>query len=188
MSHMLTKKIYQEKALPELQKFLGVKNVLAIPRFDRVVVNVGMGKFIKESNRVDEIEKALETITGQKVVRTKARKAIAGFKIREGLEVGMRVTLRGERMWQFLDRLIHVGLPRVRDFQGVPRTAVDTQGNCHIGLKEQTVFPEIIAEKVQTPFGFQITIVTSAKTKAAGEKLLELVGFPLQHKDAQTNQ
>lgn len=174
------KKTYDTKAVPGLREFLGTKNPHAIPHFDRVVVNVGIGKFVKEQNRIDEIRQSLEAITGQKVVATKARKAIAGFKIREGLEVGLRVTLRGERMWQFLDRLVHIGLPRVRDFQGVSRRAIDESGNAHLGFKEQTIFPEIIPEKVQTLFGFQVTIVTTARDKQTAEKLFELIGFPLQ--------
>jgi large subunit ribosomal protein L5 len=145
-----------------------------------VVVNVGVGKFLKESNRVDEIRTSLEMITGQKVVSTKARKAIAGFKIREDLEVGMRTTLRGKRMWDFLDRLIHVALPRVRDFQGITLRSVDTYGNCNIGIKEHLVFPEIVPEKVQTIFSFQITIVTTAKDAKAGETLFRAIGLPLQ--------
>lgn len=183
----LTKKIYETKAKPELKKFLGVENVHALPMIDRVVVNVGVGKFVKEANRLEEIKQSLELITGQKVVSTKAKKAIAGFKIRDGLEVGMRVTLRGGRMWQFLDRLINVGLPRVKDFQGIPRTSVDPYGNLNIGLKEQVVFPEIIPEKVQTIFGFQITVVSTAKNKESGEKLFELIGLPLVGKTV-TNQ
>ena len=174
-----TQQLYKE-ILPELTKFLGEKNPNAVPCIDRVVVNVGVGKFLKEENRIKEIRESLEMITGQKVVSTKAKKAIAGFKTREGLEVGMRVTLRGERMWQFLDRFIHVALPRVRDFQGITRSSVDGYGNLSIGIKEHMVFPEIIPEKVQTMFGFQITVVTTAKDKKAGEKLFELVGLPLQ--------
>ncbi len=176
----LTKKNYEAKALPALKKLLKTENPNALPKLDRVVVNVGVGKFLKENNRIEEIRTALEMITGQKVVATKARKAIAGFKIREELEVGMRVTLRGRRMLDFLDRLIHVALPRVRDFQGVTLRSVDTYGNCNIGLKEHMVFPEIIPEKVQTVFSFQVTIVTTAKDKAAGECLFRAIGLPLQ--------
>lgn len=174
-----TQELYTQ-ILPELTKFLGEKNVNAVPKIDRVVVNVGVGKFLKEENRLTEIRESLQMITGQKVIATKAKKAIAGFKTREGLEVGMRTTLRGKRMWQFLDRLIHVALPRVRDFQGITRSSVDSYGNLSIGIKEHMVFPEIIPEKVQTMFGFQITVVTTAKDKKAGEKLFELVGLPLQ--------
>jgi len=176
----LTKKNYEAKAVPALSTLLKTKNPNAIPKIDRVVVNVGVGKFLKESNRVEEIRTSLEMITGQKVLSTKARKAIAGFKIREELEVGMRTTLRGKRMWDFLDRLIHVALPRVRDFQGITLKSVDTYGNCNIGLKEHMVFPEIVPEKVQTIFSFQVTIVTTAKDKAAGEVLFRSIGLPLQ--------
>lgn len=175
-----TKTLYTSKVIPALQRELGLKNALAVPRLERIVLNVGLGKFLKEPNRIEEIKRSLEAIAGQKVVATKARKAIAGFKIREGLEVGMRVTLRGERAWQFLDRLINVALPRVRDFQGIPRSCVDTAGNCTIGFREHMVFPEIIPEKVQTPFGFQVTLVTSARTKESAETLLTLLGVPLQ--------
>lgn len=174
-----TQQRYTE-VLPELIQFLDVKNTNALPKIDRVVVNVGVGKFLKEENRITEIRESLQMITGQKVVSTKAKKAIAGFKTREGLEVGMRVTLRGKRMWQFLDRLIHVTLPRMRDFQGVTRSSVDSYGNLSIGVKEHMVFPEIVPEKVQTMFGFQITVVTTARDKRAGEKLFELIGMPLQ--------
>ncbi len=174
-----TKQRYTE-ILPELTRFVGKKNPNAVPRVDRVVVNVGVGKFLKEENRLNEIRESLQMITGQKVVTTKAKKAIAGFKTREGLEVGMRVTLRGKRMWQFLDRLIHVALPRVRDFQGITRSSVDSYGNLNIGIKEHMVFPEIVPEKVQTLFSFQITVVTTAEKKDSGEKLFELIGLPLQ--------
>lgn len=174
-----TKQRYTE-VLPELARFAGEKNPNAVPKIDRVVVNVGVGKFLKEENRLNEIRESLQMITGQKLVTTKAKKAIAGFKTREGLEVGMRTTLRGKRMWQFLDRLIHVALPRVRDFQGITRSSVDPYGNLNIGIKEHMVFPEIIPEKVQTLFSFQITVVTTAKNKQAGEKLFELIGVPLQ--------
>lgn len=176
----LTKKNYVALALPALKKLLGTENPNALPKIDRVVVNVGVGKFLKENNRIEEIRTSLEMITGQKVVATKARKAIAGFKIREDLEVGMRTTLRGKRMWDFLDRLIHVALPRVRDFQGITLRSVDSYGNCNIGIKEHLVFPEIIPEKVQTIFSFQITIVTTAHDKAAGECLFRTIGLPLQ--------
>lgn len=176
----LTRKNYVALALPALKKLLGTENLNALPKIDRVVVNVGVGKYLKESNRIDEIRTSLEMIAGQKVVSTKARKAIAGFKIREELEVGMRTTLRGKRMWDFLDRLIHVALPRVRDFQGITLRSVDTYGNCNMGIKEHLVFPEIIPEKVQTIFSFQVTIVTTAKDAKSGETLFRAIGLPLQ--------
>lgn len=173
--------------LPKLAQGMREKNPNALPRIDRVVVNVGVGKYLKEENRLSEIRESLQMITGQKVVPTKAKQAIAGFKTRAGLEVGMRVTLRGRRMWQFLDRLIHVALPRVRDFQGITRSSVDSYGNLNIGIKEHMVFPEIIPEKVQTLFSFQITLVTTAQNKQAGEKLFELIGLPLQAAGVQSD-
>lgn len=174
------KKIYSEKAAPALKKEFGIKNAMAVPRVGKVVVNVGTGKILKDAKRVEEIWASLETITGQKVLKTKARQAIANFKTREGLEIGACVTLHGQRMWDFLDRLINVALPRVRDFQGIPRSAVDQSGNCNIGIKEHLVFPEIIPEKVQHIFSFQVNIVTTAKNKQEGEVLFRLLGLPLQ--------
>ncbi len=187
MKTPLTKTKYLEKAVPGLKEALGIKNPMAVPRVRKVVVNVGVGKILKDTKRVEEVIASLEAITGQKVVQTKARKAIAGFKIREGLEVGARVTLTGNRMWQFLDRLFNVALPRVRDFQGIPKSAIDPYGNCNLGLKEHMVFPEIVPEKVQHIFGFQVNIVTTAKDKKAGETLFRLIGLPLQSDEAQAN-
>lgn len=173
------KQIYSEKVVPALMKELGIKNVLAVPRVGKVVVNVGTGKILKDTKRVDDVIASLEAITGQKVLQTKARKAIAGFKTREGLEVGARVTLHGKRMWDFLDRLFNVALPRVRDFQGIPKSAIDQSGNCNIGIKEHVVFPEIVPERVQNIFSFQVNIVTTAKNKKEGEVLFRLLGLPI---------
>lgn len=180
MNMPVSRKIYSETILPALKKELGIENSMAVPRLGKIVVNVGTGKILKDTKRVEEVLLSLQAITGQKVVPTRARKAIAGFKTREGLEIGARVTLHGKRMWDFWDRLVHVALPRVRDFQGVPRSAIDASGNCNLGIKEHLVFPEIVAEKVQHIFSFQVTIVTTAKTKAQGEALFRLLGLPLQ--------
>lgn len=178
---MLSKKqLYNEKVIPALKEELGIKNLMAVPRIGKIVVNIGTGKILKDAKRVEDAIASLGVITGQKVIATKARKAIAGFKTREGLEVGARVTLHGKRMWDFLDRLINVALPRVRDFQGIPRSAIDQSGNCNIGIKEHLVFPEIVAEKVQNIFSFQINIVTTAKNKQEGEALFRLLGLPLE--------
>ncbi|MBI2439103.1 MAG: 50S ribosomal protein L5 [Candidatus Moranbacteria bacterium] len=177
------KQVYKEKAIPGLKKELGIENPMAIPRLAKVVVNVGVGKILKDTKRVEDVIASLEAITGQKVVQTKARKAIAGFKTREGLEIGVRVTLHGARMWDFLDRLFHVALPRVRDFQGIQRSAIDKSGNGNIGIKEHTVFPEIVPEKVQHIFSFQINIVTTAKNKKEGEALFRLIGLPLRQEE-----
>lgn len=179
MNQPIMKTKYRE-ILPELGTVLGAKNALALPRIMKVTVNVGIGKFQKEQARVDEILAALTAITGQKPVLAKARKAIAGFKIREGLEVGTRVTLRGRRMWQFLDRFFYATLPRTRDFQGIPLTSVDASGNCNIGLREHMIFPEIVPEKVQTVFGLQVTITTTAKDRKSGLELFRKLGLPFR--------
>lgn len=179
------KTLYTEKAVPALKSELGITNVMALPRVAKVVVNVGVGRILKDSKRVDEVVATLETITGQKVVMTKARKAIAGFKTREGLEIGARVTLHGERMWSFLDRLLHVALPRVRDFQGIPASSVDQNGNANIGIKEQIIFPEISPERVQHLFPFQVNIVTTAKNKEEGEVLFKHIGLPIRSQEQQ---
>lgn len=180
-----TKTLYKEKAIPAMKADLGITNVMALPRVSKVVVNAGVGRILKDSKRVDEVVATLETITGQKVVMTKARKAIAGFKTREGLEIGARVTLHGDRMWSFLDRLLQVALPRVRDFQGIAQSSVDQNGNANIGIKEQIIFPEIAPERVQHIFPFQVNIVTTAQDKQAGEVLLKNIGLPIRNIEQQ---
>ena len=180
MKILQKKQFYKEKVVPALKKELGIENPMAIPRIGKIVVNIGTGKILKDSKRVEDAIASLEVITGQKVVATKARKAIAGFKTREGLEVGARVTLHGDRMWAFLDRLVNVALPRVRDFQGIPKSSIDQSGNCNIGIKEHLVFSEIVAEKVQHVFSFQVNIVTTAKNRKEGEALFRLLGLPLE--------
>jgi large subunit ribosomal protein L5 len=179
------KTLYTEKAVPAMKADLGINNVMALPRVAKVVVNVGVGRILKDSKRVDEVVATLETITGQKVVMTKAKKAIAGFKSREGLEIGARVTLHGERMWSFLDRLLQVALPRVRDFQGIPLSSIDQNGNANIGIKEQIIFPEISPERVQHMFPFQVNIVTTAKNKEEGEVLFKQIGLPIRSSEQQ---
>lgn len=179
MKMPLKKQVYREKVVPALEKELGIRNAMAVPHIGKVVVNAGTGKILKDTKRVDDVVASLEAITGQKVLQTRARKAIAGFKTREGLEVGVRVTLHGQRMWDFLDRLFHVALPRVRDFQGIPKSAIDQSGNCNIGTKEHLVFPEIVAERVQNIFSFQVNIVTTAKNRKEGEALFRHLGLPI---------
>lgn len=174
------KKLYTEKALPALKQELGIKNPMALPRVSKVVVNVGIGKILKDQKRVDEVIESLQMITGQKVLLTKARKAIAGFKIREDLEIGARTTLHGKRMWDFLDRLFMIALPRVRDFQGVTVKSVDQAGNLNLGIKDHTIFSEIIPEKVQHIFSFQVTVVTTAKNSEEGRVLFRSIGVPFQ--------
>lgn len=180
MNIIPVKEKYTKVAVAEMQKKFGYKSVMAIPRIQKVVVNVGIGKVIKENEKIEEIFNTLVAITGQRPVKTKAKKAIAGFKIREGMEVGIKVTLRGARMWQFMDRVVSATLPRTRDFQGINRKAVDSKGNLNMGLREHTIFPEISPEKVRHIFGMQITVSTSAKTQEEGLELFKQLGFPLK--------
>lgn len=174
------KEKYAKVAAVEMQKKFNYKSVMAVPRIQKVVVNVGIGKLLKENDKIEEIVSSLTAITGQKPVKTKAKKAIAGFKIREGMEIGVKVTLRGARMWQFIDRVVSATLPRTRDFQGINRSAVDTSGNLNIGLKEHTIFPEISPERVKHIFGMQITVSTNAHSQAEGLELFKMLGFPLK--------
>ena len=177
------KTIYTEKAVPAMKKDLNIKNPLAVPRVAKVVVNVGIGKILKDQKRVDEVVASLQMITGQKVLLTKARKAIAGFKIREDLEIGARTTLHGKRMWDFLDRLFLIALPRVRDFQGATMNSVDHSGNLNLGIKDHTIFSEIIPEKVQHIFSFQVNVVTTARNNEEGRSLFRHLGIPFQTSD-----
>lgn len=174
------KEKYTKVAVAEMQKKFNYKSVMAVPRIKKVVVNVGIGKLVKENDKVEEIVNALTAITGQKPVKTKAKKAISGFKIREGMEIGVMVTLRGARMWQFIDRVVNATLPRTRDFQGINRRAVDNRGNLNIGLREHIIFPEISPEKVRHLFGMQITVSTNATSQAEGLELFKSLGFPLK--------
>jgi len=174
------KEKYIKTAAAAMKEKFGYKSVMAVPRIQKVVVNVGIGKIVKENDKIEEIVSALTAITGQKPVKTKAKKAISGFKIREGMEIGVKVTLRGARMWQFIDRAVSATLPRTRDFQGLNRKAVDTGGNLNIGLKEHMIFPEISPERVKHTFGMQITVSTNAHSQAEGLELFKLLGFPLK--------
>lgn len=177
------KKIYTDKAVPAMKQELEIINPMAVPRIAKVVVNVGVGKILKDQKRVDEVVASLQAITGQKVLLTKARKAIAGFKIREDLEIGARTTLHGKQMWDFLDRLFMIALPRVRDFQGVTPTSVDHSGNLNLGIKDHTIFSEIVPEKVQHIFSFQVNVVTTARNSKEGRALFRHLGVPFQSSD-----
>lgn len=174
------KEKYTKVAVAEMQKKFNYKSIMAVPRIKKVVVNVGIGKIVKDNDKIEEIMTTLTAITGQKPVKTKAKKAIAGFKIREGMEVGVMVTLRGARMWQFIDRVVSATLPRTRDFQGINRRAVDSRGNLNMGLKEHIIFPEVSPEKVRHLFGLQITVSTDATSQEEGLELFKLLGFPLK--------
>ena len=144
-----------------------------------MIVNIGIGKFIKDANLVKDVTATITTITGQKPLTTKARQSIAGFKIREGLEVGLKVTLRGRRMWDFLDRLVGAAIPRIRDFQGIKASSVDGSGNLNIGIKEHVIFPEILPENVKNMASLQVTVVTDAKNREKGMELFRLLKFPI---------
>ena len=174
------KKIYQEKVVPRLKKELGCKNTMACPRLEKVVVNVGVGKGLKDTKYNEGVEDTLRRITGQQPVKTKAKKAISAFKIRKGMVVGMKVTLRGTRMYDFVDKLINVALPRVRDFRGLSEKAMDQEGNLNIGLKEHTAFPEIKSDELEGIHGLEVAVHTSAKTREAGTALLKYLGFPFK--------
>lgn len=175
---------YRNEVAPELAKELGRENPHALPRLEKIVVSMGLGKSIGERKRLDEATGQLALITGQKAQITKSRKAVSGFRLREGMEVGARVTLRGKRMYEFLDRLIVLALPRVRDFRGVSFKAFDGRGNYSMGLNEQLVFPEIDPDKVTFVQGMNITMVTTARSNDEGLLLLKKMGVPFRKADA----
>ncbi|MBX3451281.1 MAG: 50S ribosomal protein L5 [Planctomycetaceae bacterium] len=175
---------YRNEVAPELAKELGRDNPHALPRLEKIVVSMGLGKSIGERKRLEEATGQLALITGQKAQITKSRKAVSGFRLREGMEVGARVTLRGKRMYEFLDRLIVLALPRVRDFRGVSFKAFDGRGNYSMGLNEQLVFPEIDPDKVTFVQGMNITMVTTARSNDEGLLLLKKMGVPFRKADA----
>jgi len=173
---------YTKEVAPALFKSFGFKNVMQVPRIEKVVVNIGLGEAMDNPKALESATGDLIQITGQKPIQTKARKAIANFKLREGRLIGAKVTLRGERMWAFLDRLLNIALPRVRDFRGVSANAFDGRGNYTLGLKDQLVFPEIEYEKIDKLRGMEITIVTSARDDNQAHALLQLLGMPFSNK------
>jgi large subunit ribosomal protein L5 len=173
---------YKKEILPQLKQELHYKNDFVVPRLEKVVVNVGFGSKAKEGKYQEAIENTLQRITGQKPSATQAKKSISNFKLRAGTVVGMKVTLRRQRMYEFVDKLINVTLPRVRDFRGLRPTLVDANGNLNIGFKEHLVFPEIRSDEVEQVHGLEVTVVSTAKTKDEGYKLFALLGFPFNEK------
>ncbi|MBI4334455.1 MAG: 50S ribosomal protein L5 [Chloroflexi bacterium] len=169
---------YQKKVLPALLEHFKYKNVMEAPKVTKVVLNIGLGEALTNAKALEAAQKDLTAICGQHPVTTRAKKSIANFKLRKGMPVGLSVTLRGRRMYEFLDRLMNAVLPRIRDFQGVPRSAFDGRGNYSLGLKEQIVFPEIEYDKVDKIRGLEVSIVTTARNNEEGLKLLELMGMP----------
>lgn len=174
------KEKYNKEAIPALKEKFGTKNTMAVVKILKVSLNSGIGKYIKEKDATDEIAKNMIAISSQKPVFTKSKKSISGFKIRQGQDVGVAVTLRGERMWHFLERLIASALPRVRDFRGIDPKNIDQNGNLNLTIREQIVFPEIVPEGVKTIFGFQISVATSTKSREEGLELFKLLGFPIK--------
>lgn len=174
------KEQYQKEVAPALMKELNLENVMQIPHIEKVVVNIGMGEAMENPKALDAAVSDINQITGQKPVVTKARKAIANFKLREGRSIGVKVTLRGERMWSFLDRLIGIVLPRVRDFRGISPDAFDGRGNYTLGLREQLIFPEIEYDKIDKVRGLEVTIVTSAPNDDQARVLLTMLGMPFR--------
>jgi large subunit ribosomal protein L5 len=171
---------YREDAVPRLQRELDLPNPMQVPRLDKVVINMGVGEALKDGRMLETAVEDLQTITGQKAVITKARKSIAGFKLREGSAIGAKVTLRGDRMWEFIDRLVAIAIPRIRDFRGLNPKAFDGHGNYTLGLTEQLIFPEIDYDKVAKVRGMDITVVTTATNDDAGRALLIALGFPFE--------
>jgi large subunit ribosomal protein L5 len=186
---MNIKEKYKTEVVPGLQEKIGYKNVMAIPKIEKVVINTGFGRLITSKTgedyrkTLDGISKDLSSIAGQHVTLTKAKHSIAGFKLREGTPVGAKATLRGKRMYDFLDRLINVVLPRSRDFRGIEFSTVDSQGNLALGIKEHIFFPEISQEKVKDIFGLQVTVATSAHTHEEGLELFRLLGVPFKKEE-----
>jgi large subunit ribosomal protein L5 len=179
------KQRYNDEIRAALKDELGLDNIMQVPRFEKIVINSGVGKALAQQSLLEGAVRDLELITGQKVVVTKAKKSIAGFKLREGNAIGVKVTLRGDRMWEFFDRLISLAIPRIRDFRGLNPRSFDGNGNYTFGVSEQLMFPEIDYDKVDVPRGFDITIVTTARTDAEGRALLDAFGFPFKREGQQ---
>ncbi len=174
------KRRYQEQVRDQLKADLGLGNVMQVPRLEKIVINMGVGAAVGQPSLLEGAQADLATISGQKPIVTKAKKSIAGFKLREGNAIGAKVTLRGDRMWEFLDRLIALAIPRIRDFRGLPTDSFDGRGNYTFGVTEQLIFPEIDYDKVDNARGMDITIVTTARTDAEGRALLAAFGFPFK--------
>ncbi len=174
------RRLYEEKAVPEMMKKFGYKNIMQVPRFEKIVINMGVGEAQNDAKLLEAAVKDMTAISGQAPVVSTARKSIAGFKLREGVPVGCFVTLRGERMWEFFDRLVNVAVPRIRDFRGLSQKSFDGRGNYSFGVREQIIFPEIDYDKILKILGMDITIVTSAGSDEEARELITLLGMPLR--------
>ena len=179
MSRLLKK--YREKAIPALQKEFNITNIMAVPKISKVVINSGIGRMLKDDKAVEKAVRDLGLLTGQKPSLRKAKKSIASFKLREGVTVGLMATLRGKRMYDFLDRLISIALPMSRDFRGIDLKNIDQHGNLNLGIKEHSIFPEVTYESLKDIFGLQVTVVTTAKNREQSLALFRQLGIPLKH-------
>ena len=172
------KEKYEEEGIPKLMELCGYKNIMQVPRLEKVVLNIGLGEAVQNAKALEMAERDLVAISGQHPVITRAKKSIASFRLRSGMPIGLKVTLRGERMYHFLDKLVNAVLPRMREFQGVSRNSFDGRGNYTLGLKEQIIFPEIDYDKIDKLRGLEASIITTAQTDEEGRYLLELLGMP----------
>ncbi|MBI2984343.1 MAG: 50S ribosomal protein L5 [Candidatus Kerfeldbacteria bacterium] len=175
---------YRQQVVPELQRHLGLSNRLAVPTVKKIVVNVGFGRHVQDQKMQDTVVNTLARISGQKSLLTAAKKSISSFKLRQGMVIGAKVTLRGVRMWEFLDKFINVTLPRVRDFRGIDPQAFGRSSTLTVGLREHTAFPEIGSDEVEHLHGLEISIVTTARDRSSAERLLAALGFPFVHRQA----
>lgn len=173
---------YRKEVVPAMRERFGYKSIMAAPKIEKVVINAGFGRkaVVRETGAIEKIEKDLAKLTGQKPAVRRAKKSISGFKVRQGVGIGMVVTLRGKRMYDFIDRLISTALPRSRDFRGLSPNSFDKHGNLNIGVKEHNIFPEVTYESLKDIFGLEVTVVTTAKSKEEGMELLKLMGFPVK--------
>jgi large subunit ribosomal protein L5 len=175
---MSFQEFYIKEVAPKLTKEFGVKNVMAVPKLIKIAINVGAGEAVTNKNVIEKIQEQISTIAGQKTIITKARTSVSAFKIRIGLAIGVKVTLRGKRMYQFLEKLIKIVIPRLKDFRGIPENNIDQNGNLNLGFPEQIIFPEIDFDKIDKIRGLQVTVVTNAQNKEKGKKLFEMLGIP----------
>jgi len=169
---------YKEEIIPRLMELYGYKNIMQVPRLDKIVLNIGLGEATQNAKALEAAERDLTAISGQHPVITRAKKSIASFRLKSGMPIGLKVTLRGERMYDFFDKLVNAVLPRIREFRGVPTNSFDGRGNYTLGLKEQAIFPEIDYDKIDKARGLEVSIITTAKTNEEGRHLLELLGMP----------
>lgn len=179
MAHYLHER-YRKEIAPALKKEIGVRSEMQVPRLEKIVVNVGVGEALENAKALDSAVEDIAVITGQRPVVTRARKSISNFKLREGRSIGLKATLRGEKMWSFFDRLVNVALPRTRDFRGVSAHAFDGRGNYTLGIREQLIFPEIVYDKIDKIRGFEVTLVTTAPDDEQGRRLLQMLGMPFR--------